>query len=310
MPLLTPFGVAIGVALPHVFIKLRPFIPWLFGTITLSGALKLRAREMGKAVSSPLPIISFFAAAHILMPFFVYAVSRLVLGTDMDTVSGYVLLYSAPTAVTAFIWIGIFRGDSALSLTFIMLDTILAPLVVPLTVRLLLGASLSLDTSGMALSLLYMILLPTVAGVALNEASRGKIPAISCPYLNPLSKICMVLVISANSAAVAPQLSLSNPRLLLIVPVCIFISSLGFVCGKLSGMAGKLGTEKQKSLFFATGLRNTSAAMTLGIEFFPPAAALPSVLGIVFQQTIAAIMGRVFFGKIDRRGDAGSRAQG
>lgn len=297
MPVLTPLGVALGVLLPAVFLSLRPFLLLMFGTITLAGALRLRARDMGRALSSPLPLIAFFVTVRALMPAAVLLLSRLFFRQDVDTISGFVLLYSVPTAVTAFIWITVYGGDPALSLTFILLDSILAPLVTPLTVRLLLGTVVNLDAGGMAVSLVFMVLLPTIAGVSLNEISRGKIPALVCPYLNPLSKICMVLVISANSAAVAPQFRLDNIRMFSIIPVCIGFSVLGFLAGKLAGIAGKFNNEKQISLFFASGLRNTSAAMTLGIEFFPPGAALPSVLGIMFQQTVAAIMGRVMLGK-------------
>jgi hypothetical protein len=65
---------------------------------------------------------------------------------------------------------------------------------------------------------------------------------------------------------------------------------------KLTGAAGRLNPEKRTSLFFAAGLRNISAATTIAIEFFPPAAALPALLGIVFQQSMAAIMGKILMG--------------
>jgi len=142
-----------------------------------------------------------------------------------------------------------------------------------------------------------MIAIPTVLGVTLNELSRGKIPALINPWLSPFSKLCIPFLIAASAAAVAPQVRLDNPRVWLIIACCISFSVLGFVCGKFTAMAGKLGKEKQISLFFGAGLRNTSAAMILGTQFFPASAALPSVLGIMFQQTIAAVMGRLMLGK-------------
>jgi len=298
MPLLTPFGVVMGVVLHRVFLELRPFVTLLFAIMTLSGALKLRARELGKAASAPIPLLFFFFTAHILMPVIIFLLSSLIFRYDPDTVSGYVLLYSAPTAVTGFIWVSIFRGDPALSLALILLDTILAPLVVPGTVRLLVGSHITLDMTGMAVSLIYMVVIPTIVGVALNELSRGKIPAKVSPYLTPFSKICMILVISANVSAVAPEFDPRNPRLWIIAAVCIGFSVLSFTGAKFACMAAKLNREKQTSLFFASGLRNTSAAMTLAIEFFPGPAALPAVLGVMFQQTIAAFMGRLLLGKV------------
>ena len=298
MPLLAPLGVALGVLLPRVFLSIRPFVPMFFAIITLTGALRLRARDLGRAASSPLPLFFFFFNAHILMPLIILLLSSLIFKGDPDTISGYVLLYSVPTAVTGFMWVAIFKGDSALALTLILLDTLLSPLVVPGTVRLFLGTSIKLNMTGMALSLVFMIAIPTVIGVALNEFSRGKFPVMVSPYFNPLSKICMPLMIAANSAAVAPQVRPDNPRIWVIIASCIGFSVLSFTCAKLISLVGKLDPQKQTSLFFTSGLRNTASAITLGVEFLPASAALPAVLGIMFQQATAAIMGRIFLGKI------------
>ena len=299
MPLLTPFGVALGALLPSVFIVLRPLIPWFFASITLAGSLKLRARELGKAASSPLPIFFFFSAAHIIMPVIVLFISRFFFPDDPDTVSGYVLVYSVPTAVTGFIWVSIFRGDAALSLALILLDSILAPLVVPGTIRLLLGTSITLDMNGMMVSLILMVVIPTVMGVALNETSRGKIPAVVIPWLSPFSKICLVLMIASNAATVSGQIRPDNPKMWILMIGCVCFSALSFTIGKLIGLAARFEKEKQVTIFFASGLRNISAAMTLAIEFFPASAALPAILGIMFQQMIAAFMGRIQLGRND-----------
>jgi predicted Na+-dependent transporter len=297
MPLLTPLGVTLGIVFSSFFLALRPLIPWLFGTMTLSGALRLKVRDLALAVSSPLPIVLFFLSAHVLMPLGVMLMSGLVFNGSADIVSGYVLLYAVPTAVTGFIWTTVFRGDPALSLALILLDTILAPVVVPATMRILLGTKVALDMSGIAFSLVLMVVVPTLIGVVLNELSRGAVPRAAGPYLSPFSKLCIVLVVSANAAAVAPEIHPENPMVWLVGAMCIIFSTLGFVCGKIVGLLGKANRAGQATLIFSVGLHNTSAAMTLGIEFFPGPAALPAVLGIIFQQTIAAIMGRLLLKK-------------
>ena len=301
MPLFAPLGVTLGVFFPSIFLELKPYVPWVFGLITLAGALKLQARELVKAISSPMPLLFFFFSAHVLMPLIVFFVSSLVFPNDPDIVSGYVLLYSVPTAVTSSIWVSIYRGDLALCLTLILLDSVLAPVIVPGTVKLLLGTSISFNMTGIIISLIFMVAIPTIVGVTLNETSRGKIPALINPWLNPISKICIVLVVAPNAAAAAPKIHPENPLLWAVIIFCISFSALGFCCGKLTGLAGKFKKEKQITTMFIVGFRNTSAAMTLGTEFFPGSAALPAVLGIMFQQMIAGIMGRILLGK--RSGD-------
>ncbi|MDR2096050.1 MAG: bile acid:sodium symporter family protein [Treponema sp.] len=297
IPLLTPVGAGLGIFFPKFFILLRPLAPWLFSLMTLSGALKLRTREMGAVLKNPLPLLLFFISAHTIMPVLVLLISRIAFRNDTEIISGYILLYATPTAVTGFVWSSIFHGDPALSLALILLDTLVSPFAAPATVSLLLGASVIFNAGGMILSLILMVVIPTVVGVGANEISGGRIPDAVCPYLTPFSKICILCVIAANSAAVAPQIHFESLRIWIIVICCICFTCLGFLLAKLAGLVSRLNYEKQASVFFASGLRNTTAAMTIAIEYFPPGAALPAVMGIIFQQSMCAIMGRLLMRK-------------
>jgi tagaturonate reductase len=301
MPVLTPLGVLLGLLLSRFFIHLRPFIPWMFGIITLSGALKLKAREFGLALRNPLPILLFFFASHVLMPLAVLLTASLVFRGDPDTVSGYILVYSVPTAVSGFIWVNIYKGDNALALALILLSTVAAPLVVPGTMSVLMGTQVSLDTGGIAFSLVLMVVVPTLIGVSANEISRGKIPQAVSPFLNPLAKLCLILVIAANASAVAPLVRFADPHVWLVAAVCVFFAVLGYFFARFIGLACRLPQDKRVTIFFSSGLRNISAATTIAIEFFPQAAALPALLGIVFQQSTAAIMGRFLLGSASEK---------
>lgn len=303
-PLLLTAGVVLGVTLPSFFGNIRPFVPWIFGVVTLSGALKLRIRELGKTISTPFPILVFFLFARVFMPPIIFFLSSLVFRNQPDIVSGYVLLYSVPTAVTGFIWVSVFKGDPALALTLILLDTIFAPILAPATVQLFLGAGINLDMTSMTVSLTLMVVIPTIAGVTINEASRGKIPELLSPSLAPLSKLLVATVVAANSSAVAHQIRLDNPRLWIIAITSVGFIILSFICIRFTTLAVKLNREKQVPLLFMSTLRNSAAAMTLAIRYFPEAAALPAIMGIVLQHNCAAILGRIIFGK------AGKDAEG
>jgi tagaturonate reductase len=296
MPVLTPLGIVSGFLLSGVFIHIRPYVTLLFSVITLSGALKLRAGEFGRTLRSPLPILLAFVSIHALMPLIALAAASLFFRGDTDTVAGFVLLYSGPTAVSGFIWVTMFGGDPALCLTLILIDSILTPLVTPGTLRLLMGTGVTINMTGIAVSLILMVVLPTIAGVALNEISRGKIPSRVCPYLNPLSKILLTGIIAANTSPVAPQVRLEDPKVWGIAALCVLLAVLSYIVSKLTGGVGKVSPEKKITLFFSGGLRNISAVTTIAVQFFTEATALPALLGIVFQQTIAAIMGRVLLG--------------
>ena len=291
MPVLTPGGLLLGLLLPGVFGRLRPLVPALFAVMTLSGALKLQGRDLLLAVKNPLPALVFFVFTHALMPLLALAAGSRIFGNP-DITAGFVLLFSSPTAVSGFIWVSIYRGDRALSLALILLDSLLAPLVMPGTVSLLLGRQVAMDTGGMVLSLCLMVVFPTIAGVILNGASRGRIPLLVSPCLGPLSKFCLTLVIAANAAAAAGQIHLEDPLVWLIAALGVVFAAAGFLGIRLAGFLFHLRRDQRRTLFFAGGLRNISVAAAMAIQFFPEAAALPAILGIVSQQTIAALMGK------------------
>ena len=98
MPVFTPLGVVLAVFFPSVFLKLKPHIPIIFCIITLSGSLKLKAGDLGHTLRHPLPLLAFFLSGRVAAPLLALLVSSLVFPGDVDTVSGYVLLYAVGAA--------------------------------------------------------------------------------------------------------------------------------------------------------------------------------------------------------------------
>ena len=296
IPITTPFAVGLGLFFPDVFKTFRPFVPWLFAMMTFSGALKLKATELGNAVKRPIPILLFFFTSHVLMPC-IAMLSSFAFLPNPDINTGFILLFAGPTAVSGFIWVSIYKGDKALGLTLILLDTMLAPLVVPATIFIFMGSEISMDMSGIAISLLLMIVIPTIIGVTMNETSKGKIPAAICPGFDPLSKICLMLVVAANTSAIASNVRFNDPLVWKTALLCIILTITGFFLARLNGIIGKCGDEKNASLIIAGGLRNNSAVMTIAVTFFPELVVLPTLVSIIFQQMIMAVLGRVIIKK-------------
>ena len=293
MPALVPVGIALGFLMPDVFIHLRPLVPWLFGLLTLAGALRLRIAEFGGTIREPLPIFAFLVSSHIIMPLVAMFAANTFFSHDPDVITGFILLFSGPTAVSGFIWVTIFRGDRALCLTLILLATLLSPIVMPGTVFVLIGARVAINIGSIAFSLILMVVIPTIIGVATNELSRGKVPELVCPYIDPISKITVLLVIAANMAPVAATIRFYDLRIWGVAALCIALSIVGFLMSKLVSLVSRCNHEKSVTLLFSCGMRNMNAGIIIAVSFFPEAAALPALLGILFQQSVAALMGKL-----------------
>jgi tagaturonate reductase len=163
-------------------------------------------------------------------------------------------------------------------------------------VRLFSGTAVSIDTTGMIISLLLMVVIPSIVGVALNQMSRNWMHITVVPFGKPFSKIALFAVIVINTSQVAGKVSLDF-QLIPIAALNLALAFLGYMLGFLAARLLRAEKTVSVAMVFTIGMRNISAALVLAINFFPPESALPVVIGIVLQQTIAALSGHLFFSR-------------
>ncbi|MDT4763030.1 bile acid:sodium symporter family protein [Sphaerochaeta sp. PS] len=298
MPILTPTGVIVGLLLGSRVAWMKPSVTWLFAFLTFSGALGISSSSFLQVIKKPKNLMVFFLGTNIIMPIIAWALASLLFGSSPDVVTGYVLLLSIPTAVSGYIWSAIYNGNGALSLTLILLSTLLAPILTPHTVSLLTQSSVTIQTTSMMLSLLKMVVIPSFLGVMLNTLTKGKVTVKLAPSLKPFSKIALFFVIIINISQIAERL-IDNATwtYLPIALLSAVLTASGYPIAYSLGKLAKIPIAENKSITFATSMRNISAALVLSIEFFPAETALPVIFGIVFQQTVCAFMGHFLFGE-------------
>ncbi|NBK20745.1 MAG: bile acid:sodium symporter family protein [Spirochaetia bacterium] len=298
MPILTPLGVLVGLILGFRVSWMKPSVTFLFAFLTFSGALGISSSSFLRVIKKPRNLLVFFLGTNIIMPVIAWALASLFFGSNPAVVTGYVLLLSIPTAVSGYIWSAIYKGDGALSLTLILVSTIFAPLVTPFTISFLTQSSVSLDSTSMMISLLKMVVIPSLLGISLNSATKGGVTVHLAPALKPIAKIALFFIIVINTSLVSERLLAdASWSYLPIALLCAFLAASGYPISYTLGKLAKIPHEQNISITFATSMRNISAALVLSIQFFPAQTALPVIFGIVFQQTICAFMGHFLFGQ-------------
>lgn len=294
VPILTPLGVIFGLVFPFVLKDFKFLVTPLFAFITFTGALGMNIKEFAHVIKKPKPIILSLILSHIFIPLLVFSLSKLIFINDPDMVVGFVLLYAIPTAVVGYMWTSIYKGNGALSLTIILIDTMLSPLLTPLTIKILTRSDVSIDTSSMMLSLLYLVVLPSILGVAINTLSNSKAKENIKPLCNPFTKVALILVVAINVSQIAKDL-VFDKNLIFAIPVNLLFISSGFALSLYISKKLKLKKEDCVTLTYSVGMRNISAALVLAIDFFPPTVSLPVTLGVIMQQSTAAFMGTLLF---------------
>lgn len=297
MPLLTPTGVILGLVAARFFIDGKPFVTPLFAFLTLVSGMGVTVKDFGAIIRKPKPIFIFLLTTYIITPCIMTGLANLLFHGNGDVITGFVLLYAIPTAVVGCIWSSIYNGNNALSLTLIVIGTMLAPISVPLTVRVLASSHIEFDTSGMMLSLIYMVVVPSAVGILINALTKGHCMAHAVPVLKPFTKIGLLFVVIINTSQIADDLIASASVAYIPQALAAFcFTVLGFIISRTIAKLARLDHANTVSVTFASSMKNISAAMVLAIQFFPPASLIPIISGIVLQQTTTAISAHFLFG--------------
>ncbi len=295
MPLITPSSVLIGVILASILSPYTGWVPWIFAFMTFSGSLSMNFRDLGKVLSHPLPIIVFFLITHTIMPLVAWSIGYIAFPGDPLTITGLILLLSIPTGIVSFMWVSIYRGHIALTLSIILIDTMLAPFVVPAALSLFVGTKVEINTWGMMEGLFWMIVIPSLVGMLLNQWTKGRIKSKVGPTLAPFSKLGLALVVAINSSAIADYFTNFNRDMIYLFLICILVVACGYVIGWGAAKLFRWDHATVTSLTFNCGMRNISAGAVLAITYFPPAVTVPVVMGMCFQQMMASLFAHLLF---------------
>lgn len=129
---------------------------------------------------------------------------------------------------------GMFAGNGALGLAAVLVSTVISPFTIPLTLQLLLGASVQIDVAGMMTQMIFMIALPALAGTALNDVTRGWGHKRLSPAINPACRLLLLLIITTNSTSMSPYvLHMTWERVAAMLFILLFTTS-GFFWGLIA----------------------------------------------------------------------------
>jgi bile acid:Na+ symporter, BASS family len=301
MPFITPAAVVAGVCFAEYLEHYTFLVPWIFAVMTFAGSLSSNFSSLKKTVVNPSPLLLALFILHLLMPLWAFSIGFLLFPEDGLTVTGLILGMVIPTGITSFVWVSIYKGNIELALSIILIDTILSPFIVPFSLSLFAGQKVEMDAGAIMTGLLLMIVIPSLVGMVLNHVTNGRIKDSWGKNLQPLTKIGIGFVVAINSAAVAPFLKKVDLKLAGIGMTVFFIAVGGYTFAWLLAKGMKMDRDTKVSLIFTGGMRNISAGAVIAVQYFPAAAAVPVVIGMLFQQILASLFGLLFSKSEERR---------
>lgn len=286
------FCVAMGICFPEVLSRLNAVTTGLFAFMTFSNSLGGGFRELADVARHPLPVAVIFGLLHVVMPLAALGLGTLCFPDAPLFTTGLVLEYSVPTAVAALMWVGISRGNGSLCLSVVMLDTLLSPVVIPVTMKLLVGSVVELDAWGMIRDLLVMVAIPALAAMALYQGTKGAAAVKLKPRLSLPAKGAMLLIIIANATGCAPFLRDLTPTLVRVMIVVFCLCLLGFFLGYWAARLLGWDFPTVQTVAITSGMRNISAGAVLAQAYFPGDVLFPVAFSPVFLQATTAFIVR------------------
>lgn len=292
-PCFVLLSVCLGVLFPAFFDPLDHIVVGLFAFMTFANSLGGGFRELGHILLHPLPALTTLALLHVVMPVLTLGLGTLLFPDKPLFTTGLVLEYAIPTGVATLMWVGMCGGNASLCLSIVLLDTLASPVVIPLTLKVLLGSVVEMDTMGMMQDLLVMVAIPALVAMILYQATKGRVAHTVKPVLAPIAKVTLLVIIISNATGCAPFLRHMNKTLVLVMVVVFLLCLLGFLAGYWSGRLLKQDYPTIQTMSLNTGLRNISAGAVLASQYFPADVMFPVAFTPIFLQLTTSLIVKV-----------------
>ncbi|MEG6586125.1 bile acid:sodium symporter [Dendrosporobacter sp. 1207_IL3150] len=273
---------------------IRYLVVAFFAYMTFVTALGTSFKEFIKVLSKPLIPLWILVLVHFVTPLTAWLAGIIFYPDEPFIRIGYLIGASIPIGVTSVIWTALVKGNLAVSLVAVTLDTIVVPLVLPLFFNMVIGQTVEINYVKMILDLSLMVTLPSIAGMLLHDATDGRVANFTKNIGGATSKLSLMLVILINASLVAPQI-VWDLSILKTMLVTLLIVSTGYFVGYLGSYVLKdRSKESVLTMIYNVGIRNNACGLVLALSYFPPAVAIPITLSILYQQPLATIIPHIY----------------
>ena len=266
-------------------------INYMLGVVMFGMGLTLRLQDFKIVFSRPKDVVIGCLAQFTVMPLLAWALARLF-SLDEALALGVVLVGCCPGGTASNVITYLAKGDLALSVGMTGVSTLLAPLLTPLLTWALAGKSVDVDVVSMFLSILWVVILPIVAGLII-KALWPRFTEKAVDYLPAFSSIAIALIVAIIIAANADKLLAGG---LIIVVVVMLHNVCGLGVGYLIGRLLSLSEPKKRAISIEVGMQNSGLASSLATLHFAayPLATIPGAIFSVWHNISGAVVAYLY----------------
>ena len=292
MGVLVLLSAVLALLFPNILSRLKPAtISPLLGIIMFGMGLTLHWEDFRVVFTRPRDVIIGCIAQFTVMPLLAWILTRLFALDEALTI-GVLLVGCCPGGKASNVITYLAKGDLALSVGMTSVSTLIAPVMTPLLILLLAGQNIDVDVTAMFLSILWVVILPIVAGLIVKHLWQRQTEQATA-YLPALSSLAIATIVTIVIANSAEKLLTSG---LTIIIVVILHNLCGITVGYSIGRLLRLTIPKRKALSIEVGMQNSGLASSLATLHFAayPLAIIPGAIFSVWHNISGAIVARVY----------------
>ena len=265
------------------------YINPMLGLIMFGMGLTLSAKDFRVVLSRPKDILLGCLAQFTIMPFMAWLLSQ-IFSLPKELTLGMILVGCCPGGTASNVITFLARGDLALSVGMTATSTLLAPVLTPLLVWLLAGTMVNVDTIGMLLSIVYVVIAPIVIGL-LCQRHLPILTRRMVPYLPAFSSIMITLTVGIVVSHTSDKL-LAGGFIVILAVMLHNLSGLAF--GYTLGKLLHLSREKCIAVSIEVGMQNSGLASSLAVLHFAafPLATIPGAIFSVWHNISGALVAK------------------
>ena len=263
----------------------------LLGVIMFGMGLTLSPHDFKVVLSRPKDILIGCLTQFTVMPLLALGLTW-AFSLPQELAIGVILVGCCPGGTASNVITYLAKGDLALSVGMTAASTLLAPLLTPLLVWAMAGTMVHVDTLGMLLSIVYVVIAPIVCGL-LCQRFLPLMTRRLTPVLPAFSSLVIALVVGIIVAHNADRLLTAG---LLVVAVVVLHNLLGLTIGFTVGRLLRLQKPKCVALSIEVGMQNSGLASSLAVLHFAayPLATIPGAVFSVWHNISGALVARLY----------------
>lgn len=218
----------------------------------------------------PKPICTGIGSQLLILPAFSFLLAFLIPGSLYEKL-GIVLIALCPVGTTSNILVHLFKGNTALSISMTIVNSLMSPFTIPFFITLAASFFIN-ESSEVEISflesfkhILLMVILPAFVGLMIKRYAEKVSEILSKPlkWLLPLLLLIVftIKIFFGSNESTCTALSMSEA--IRIAPFVLLLNIIGMYGGFFISKATSLDKPSQLTVAIETGLQNTALALSV-----------------------------------------------